>query len=390
MSGPQFTGNSMGIVSSSAILSVGQIMFGGSVGVGNQSVVTINIAGTPHVFTETGIAGDTLYTLIARLIAAINAALGSSGITASLANPAAPMLAIAPLRNGNPLPTIGVSVTGSLTASIVSQPLNILDANPVLYGGHVNPLAPPQPGDSVLLEQQVGPDFDHPDQPTIAYGWRMTRIVDPHLATVRGAVDVGTAAPRPENGYVLPVYSYSRGMFLFDALGAMPSGADLGYGKWNVPASGGYFVNGVALPEWLATKVTAFRAHLSADQAGIASNILTKLAFADVAAVSGVPFDVANHQWIPPAGKVQISVSALWNAPVANANFYIFICKNGEPLAGSHIAAVNNTATTNKTEVVDHADGDDAYDCRVLIFGGAAPYTISGQKTYTRFQGVRL
>lgn len=388
MSGPNFIGNSLGIISDSAILSAGTILFGGSVGVGNQATVTINIAGTPYPFTETGISGDTLYTLINRFIAAINTAFGAgaTGIRASLANPVVPMLAIAPLRNGTPLPSIAVSVTGSLTATIVSQPLDILDANPVLYGGHINPLAPPKPGDSVLLQQQVGPDTDHPTQATTAYSWQMTRIVDPNLASIRGAVDVGTAAPAPSAGNVAPVYSYSRGMFFFDTAGAIPAGGDMGYGTINFPASGGIYVVGVKIPLFKAT----FRAHLAVDQTSIQDNIITKLAFANVQMVSEYLFDSTNNQWIPPVGKIHVSASALWNNPVANANAYFFICKNGLVVAGGHRAPVNNTATSLDVNFVDHANGSDTYDVRVLIFGGIAPYTISSQTTYTRFQGMQL
>ncbi len=366
-----FTGNSLGIISDSAILSVGQILFGGTLATGNSATVRITISGTPHDYTQSVISGDTLYTVIARLITQINGCLGSSGITASLANPVVPMLAIAPLRNGNPLPTIAAFVTGAMTASIVSQPQDQLDANPVFYVGHVNPLAPPQPGDSVALEQRVGPDTDHPTQRTIAYGWTYTQIVDPNLATVQGAVTFGTAAPKPTNGYVAPVFKISRGIQIFDSDGAFPVGGDKGYGTINLPSAGGLYIDGVRIDQR-----AAFTATMAAAQAGIPAGVVTKVNFTVAGAQVGVNFDTVNSRWTPPAGMVRFSASLLWQAMPANS--YVYIAKNGAAIRGSDKGNIS---------ALDYASGSDYYDVRVLL---GSSVTLDGQPMYSWFEGSQI
>ena len=361
--GPDFTGNSLGILSSDAALSAGQILFGGTITTGN--IATLTVSGHAP-FAYTVLSGDTLYTIVTALSSAITTALGPS-ITAMLANPSVPQLAICPHRDGSSLPTISVTTTGTLTASVVSQPANHLEAGPVIYGGRVVSGQDPVAGDCVCLEQHTGANTTDNTKSSIAYGWRLTRILDPHLATLKGAVDAGVASNKASNGYVSPTYSYGEGMYLFDEDGGIPSGGYLGFGKWNVP--GGYFIDGVDV-----RRRDCFVATMSAAQS-VSAGVITKVNFNTVGANIGNPYDATNAKWCPPVGMVRMSASLLWNVP---ANSYVFICKNGATLRGS---------SRGEVSVLDYASGSDFYDCRVLL-GSAA--TLDAQSLYSWFEGQQI
>lgn len=351
MSGPDFTANSGGITSTDDNIQPGTILLGGTVTAGNVVTATITIGTNAYPFQITASAGDALQTLVNAFIAAINAntTLAALGITANQGAPLIMAFSFLCRRLGNPLPTISASVSGgaTVTADILSQPADILDAGPIWY---LNRPAATKDGDCAGYLPFNGPNVTY----ALLIGEALGRL---HIIT---------AANNPAGGNLKRRLTIERGMVLYDEASVPAAGGDKGQGTLNAK---GLYIDGVDVRQR-----DCFVAAMPASQSGIQDGVITKINFSVVGANVGVPYDTTNKRWTPTIGMVRLDLS-LFTVPN-----YAFILKNGAPWRGS---------TRGEISAIDYANGTDYYEAGVLFTSGG-PHTLDGQALYTWFEGQQI
>ena len=378
--GPDFIGNSGGIWSTDDNIYPGTIQLGGTVTAGNVVTATITVGATSYPFSITAGASDTLQSLVTAFVAAINASIPMQGfgITGGQGNLLVPAFSFMPKRNGTPLPSIAVAVSSgaTVTATITRQPQDVLDAGPIWYLNRTTSQVP-KPSDNIgtLL---FGGGSSVNVNPTVAYAMLQGEVANPNLGNgLQGRFHITTAEDNPTTGNMGNRLTIERGLILYDNANQQAASGDRGSGTINVPASGGYFRDGVPLG-------IAFKATMGGtNQTGIVDGQITKLNFTTLGPNVGIPYDTINARWTPRAGMVRFSASALWGNPSAG-KIYLFIAKNNTLFAG-HEASSHAAVDT-----LDYASGTDYYDCRTLIIAGGGPHTVNGQTLYTWFEGYQL
>jgi hypothetical protein len=246
-----YTGNSLGIVSTDNRIFPGTVQLGGVPTAGDVLTTTVTVQGVSYPLPVTVAYGDTLQSVIDEVDAAINAstAMQGFGITGLQGNPSLMQYSVTPVRNsyGVPIIAVSVSVGATLTASIVRQPANTMDAAPIFYIDRSNPDAPPVAGDV------MGPIiFGNGNETTgnccsTAYGMIQGIIMDPSATAPKGAMAFDTACALAAYGNVCNRLLVGQGLQVFDAASAPPVGGDMGAGTINLPSSGGIYRDGVLL-----------------------------------------------------------------------------------------------------------------------------------------------
>lgn len=129
-----------------------------------------------------------------------------------------------------------------------------------------------------------------------------------------------------------------------------------------------------------------FRATLSANQTGVASNTSTVVQFNTLAYNTGSYFNASTYTWTPPAGPVTLSGSAYVTGAFNAGELGLTILKNGVAIAGSLLFNNNTSASACACTVEDVANGTDTYQVAVFPVLTSGTATVN-QIAYTYFSG---
>lgn len=264
------------------------------------------LTGSPITKTYTAIGGDTVTSIAAGLAALVNAdpvlhGLGGKPIfmqpfTGGIFNLQYDAAFCA--TGATPLTTATTGSTGTIT---LTSEVNGLDFIIMQLGRNVAG-RPARTGDGLYALDFTGQDSTGAFN--THYGQITVAVDTPTAGATRGLINLNTAS----SGGLLGRVGIKQGLYLYDSAGAFPVGGDVGAGIINVPTTGGYYVGGNAVGEFISSTVLVGSAISLTN--GTPANITS------ISLTAG-DWDVCGNICFHPAGTTTWNAAHAWTSTVS-------------------------------------------------------------------------